>query len=82
MGKKRDTVVYELYDNRKKVYIGITDDPIRREQEHKDEGKNFKSMKVITPKLKNESAIEREEQMIEMYQKNHNGRMPRYNKKK
>jgi len=59
MGKKRDMVVYELYDNRKKVYIGITDDPTRREQEHKDEGKNFKSMKVVTPKLKNESAIER-----------------------
>ncbi len=45
--KKRGTVVYELYDNGKKVYIGITDDPERRRQEHKKD-KKFDTMKIVT----------------------------------
>ncbi len=81
MRNKRDTYVYELFDSRKIVYIGITDDLERREQEHLGEGKKFTSIRTISPKLTKESALEREDERISQYQKGHNGRTPKYNKK-
>lgn len=82
MANKRDTVIYELRDGRKKVYVGITNDPARREVEHKNDGKKFTKMTVTTPKLTEESAVAREKKAIETYQNNHKGEMPKYNKKK
>lgn len=75
--EKRDTVVYELYDKGKKVYIGITDDPERRKQEHK-QNKKFDRMKIVTGKRKEESARKEEQRRIEMYQKKI-GKKPKYN---
>ena len=79
MGKKRakrDTYLYELKDGRKTVYIGITDDPKRREQEHRDEGKKFTKTNVNFPCSK-DTAIEREQERIEQYKRSHRGKKPR-----
>ena len=38
MGKRRNSQTYALYDGRKKVYIGETNDPERRLDEHLDDG--------------------------------------------
>ncbi len=80
MKSKRDANVYELFDGRKKVYIGITDDLERREQEHKNEGKKFTSIRKVTSKLTQESALKKERERISQYQKNHRGKTPKYNK--
>ena len=47
MAQKRDTYKYELKQGNKVVYVGITKDPNRREQEHRDEGKRFTSMNIV-----------------------------------
>jgi GIY-YIG catalytic domain. len=79
MPKKRDNVVYELFDKgNNKVYIGITNDVDRRKQEH-EQDKNFSSMRTVSPKLTEESARNREKERIETFQKNHNGKLPKYN---
>ena len=76
--KRRDTVVYELYNKGKKVYIGITNDPERRRQEHKQD-KEFDTMKIVTGKRTEESARKEEQRRIEMYEKK-TGHKPKYNK--
>jgi predicted GIY-YIG superfamily endonuclease len=40
---QRDTYKYELKDGKKVVYVGITNDPERREAQHRQE-KNFGTM--------------------------------------
>lgn len=42
----RDTYLYHLKQGRKIVYTGITDDPERRELEHRSAGKRFTHMFV------------------------------------
>lgn len=42
----RDTYLYHLKQGRKIKYTGITDDPERREREHKSAGKRFTHMFV------------------------------------
>lgn len=78
MPRKRDNVVYELLEKSEKVYIGITNDVERRKREH-EKDKNFSSMRIVTPKLTEESARNREKERIEIYQKNHKGKLPKYN---
>ena len=81
MGKrraKRNTYPYVLKDRRKIVYIGITKDPKRREQEHKDEGKRFSRMIVGYPSSE-ETALKEEEKRIKRYKRGHAGKKPRYN---
>jgi len=80
MGKKRDTSRYELRDKRKIVYVGRTDDPERRAEEHKEEGKRFTSVNVVGPKVTEETAEQWEEQRLEAYRRSHGGKNPRYNK--
>jgi predicted GIY-YIG superfamily endonuclease len=75
---KRDTYPYLLKNGRKTVYIGITKDPNRREQEHKSEGKRFTQMIRKFP-CGEETARKREEEMIKRYKRNHGGKKPRYN---
>lgn len=76
---QRTDVVYELLDGHKVVYVGKTNDPKRREIEHRTDGKEFTSMRIITPKLTPESANRREEQRIQTYMSNHSGNTPQYN---
>lgn len=41
MAKKQDTVTYELKKGNEVLYVGTTNDPERREQEHVDSGKEW-----------------------------------------
>lgn len=43
-----DTVTYDLMEGRKVVYKGTTNDPERREQEHRYEGKTFSGIRVTS----------------------------------
>lgn len=79
MPKKRDTCNYNLWDSHEKVYEGITDDPRRREGEHRQEGKRFDQMKISGPRVSRETALEREQEAIEKYRRGHGGRPPKYN---
>ncbi len=82
MPKKRDTLTYELWDKGKKVYIGQTNDPEGREDEHRAEGKHFSSLKVTSPRVTEEGALRKEDEQLKAYQKGHGGQLPRYNKRK
>ena len=79
MAKKQDTVTYELKQGNKVLYIGITNDPERREQEHREEGKKFKRMKVTSRCMTEEGATKKEAERLTRYRKNQ-GRNPIYNK--
>ena len=80
MAKKRDYYRYELRDGHKIVYIGMTDNPIRREGQHKSEGKDFTRMTLVGRKVTENSAEQWEEKRLEQYRRSHGGRNPRYNK--
>lgn len=80
MAKKRDYYRYELRDRRKIVYVGITDDPVRREAEHKSQGKHFTKMNTVGPAVTKNSAEQWEEGRLEQYRRSHGGKNPRYNK--
>ncbi len=82
MASKKDHYMYELRDRAKVVYVGITDDPEKREKEHKRERKRFSSMKVIKPPVTQSSAEKWEEKRLDTYKSNHRGKNPRYNKTK
>ena len=50
MGRaKRDTYPYVLQEGRTIVYIGIMNESKRREQEHRNEGKQFTCMSIELP---------------------------------
>ena len=79
MGKKRETVTYELKTGNKIEYIGTTNDPDRRELEHKDEGKKFSHLKITSRRMTEEGAMKKEEAAIKQYKSNQ-GKTPKYNK--
>lgn len=79
MAKKRNHYRYELKEVRKIVYIGITDDPSRREPEHKSEGKHFANMKIVGRAVTEESAKQWEEKKLDQYRRSHRGKNPKYN---
>ena len=76
---ERDTVTYELKDGNKVVYVGTTNDPERREQEHKRSGKNFGHMNVTSRKMTETGAMKKEGERLSTYRKNQ-GKNPKYNK--
>ena len=59
--EKRDTVTYELKEGNKVVYVGTTNDPERREKEHKESGKNFGHMNITSRKMTETGAMKKEE---------------------
>ena len=79
MPKPRNHYRYELRDKGKIVYVGETNNPERRKEEHKDEGKRFGSMKVVGPAVTSVSAEDWEEERLEQYRRSHGGKNPRYN---
>ncbi len=79
MVKKRDTVTYELKQGNKVVYVGTTNDPDRREQQHRKEGKNFTHLKVTSIRMTKDGARKKEAEQLATYRKNQ-GRNPKYNK--
>ncbi|HUV59746.1 MAG TPA: hypothetical protein VMW09_06505 [Desulfatiglandales bacterium] len=80
MGKKRDTVTYDLKDGHKIVYRGTTSDPKAREEEHRADGKKFTKLVVTSRKMTEESAKVKESKVIKTYRKEHGGKNPKYNK--
>ncbi len=80
MAKKRNYYRYKLKQRGKIVYIGITNNPICREEEHRQEGKDFsKKMHIIRPAVSKETAEQREQNSLESYMKSHQGKNPKYN---
>ena len=75
----RDTSKYVLTKGNKIVYVGITNDPVRREAEHHQD-KDFDAMKIIGRKSSRESAEQWETDRIETDMDNHKGETPKYNK--
>lgn len=78
MAKKRETVTYELKDGNKVLYVGTTNDPERREQEHKDDGKRFKKLNITSKKMTEDGAMKKEADRLAKYRKNQ-GKNPKYN---
>jgi len=79
MPKRRDYHRYELKQQRKVVYKGITNNPERREEEHKDGGKLFSNMKIIGPSVTKKTAEDWEEKSLQSYRDSHGGINPKYN---
>lgn len=79
MSNDRDTSRYELWDGHKKVYIGITNDLERRNGEHHAEGLRFDRTEKVGPAVTRDSASEWEQQALETYRQNHDGKSPRGN---
>ena len=80
MAKKYDTFTYKLKEGNTVVYIGTTNDPKRREQEHKSEGKRFTKMEITSRRMTEDGAKKKEAKELETYRKNHKGKNPKYNK--
>ena len=79
MGSIRDTYKYELRDRNRVVYIGITNDPDRREEHHRAEGKRFSRMWLIGRQTTRAAAERWEEERLASYRRSHGGKNPRYN---
>ena len=77
---KLDTVTYELKQGNQVVYVGTTNNPERRQQEHENLGKKFSSMNITSRKMTEDGAMKKEAARLETYRKNHQGVNPRYNK--
>ncbi len=75
----RDTSKYILKQGNKIVYVGITNDPQRREAEHRQD-KDFDKMEIIGRTCTRQSAEQWETDRIETYMSNHGGNTPIYNK--
>lgn len=75
----RDTYKYELRNGRKVVYVGITNDLERRENEHRNEGMKFTSMTKVGNKTTRDAAEAWEQDRIATYKENHCGERPQYN---
>ena len=77
--KPQDTVTYDLKRDRRVVYRGTTNDPARRENEHRAEGKQFERLVVTSRRMTEEGARKRESQNLQTYRRGHGGKNPLYN---
>lgn len=80
MTKKRDTFTYDLKRGNKIVYRGITNDPERRIQQHRADGKNFDKMAITSRRMTEDGAKNKESEILKTYRHSHGGRNPKYNK--
>ena len=78
----RDTRTYDLKKGGKVVYKGTTNDPERREGEHRRARKDFDKIVPTSRRMTRDGAKEREAKNLEAYRRSHGGRNPRYNKDK
>lgn len=72
-----DTYVYKLVRNGQTVYIGITNDLKRREQEHRED-KQFDKMQVIKGPCTREEAEKLESVQLRLFSFSHS-HLPEYN---
>lgn len=75
--KRVDTYVYKLVRNGQTVYIGITNDLARREQEHRED-KQFDKMQVIKGPCTREEAEKLESLQLRLFSFSHK-HLPEYN---
>ncbi len=75
----RDTYRYILRQGHRTVYVGITDDPGRREGEHSAD-KVFDRMAIQGPRVTRGTAEKWELDAIDRYKSGHSGHGPKYNK--
>lgn len=75
--KLADTYVYKLVRNGQTVYIGITNDLARREQEHRED-KQFDKMQIIKGPCTREEAEKFESVQLRLFSIIH-GHLPEYN---
>lgn len=75
---KRDTYKYELTQGNKVVYVGITNNPERREAEHRQD-KDFTTMRIVGRPSTLSGASQWETDRIQTYMRNHGGDTPLYN---
>ena len=75
--KRVDTYVYKLVRNGQTVYIGITNDLARREQEHRED-KQFDKMQVIKGPCTREEAEKLESLQLRLFSFFHS-HLPEYN---
>ena len=80
MAKKRDTITYDLKQGRKIVYRGITNDPERRIQQHRADGKKFDKMVITSRRMTEDGAKKKESEKLKTYRHSHGGLNPKYNK--
>lgn len=80
MPKNTKCVTYDLKKGKKIVYRGITNNPKRREKEHKNSGKKFTHMAITSRTLSEKSADKKEDKALSTYRKHHRGKNPKYNK--
>ena len=78
--KRRDTRTYDLKKGREVVYRGTTNDPDKREKDHRREGKDFDKLVPTSRRMTPEGAKRKEAEQLETYRRGHGGRNPRYNK--
>ncbi len=76
MAKSR---TYALWDKRKKVYIGESEDTDARAEQHRHEGKQFDRVEITSRPMKKDNAQKREADQLAMYRRGHGGEKPRYN---
>lgn len=76
----REYYNYELKQSNRVVYRGQTNNPNRREKEHKRDGKKFTHMNIVGNAKTNHGVREAEKKSLQRYRKNHNGKNPKYNK--
>ena len=76
---KRNTYKYELKRGNEVVYAGITNNPARREAEHRQD-KDFNKMTIVGKPCSRLRAEQWEVDRIETYMRNHRGKTPKYNK--
>ena len=78
-GKPRDTFTYDLKKGNRVVYKGITDDPARRETEHRDAGKDFDKLVPTSRRMTRDGAKRKEAESLKTYRRGHGGQNPLYN---
>jgi hypothetical protein len=54
---KRDTYRYRLLKDGKIVHSGITNNPPRREREHRRDGRQFDTLQIVGPAVTRETAL-------------------------
>ena len=77
--KPRKTVTYDLKKGNKIVYRGTTNNPERRENEHRREGKDFDKLLVTSRRMTQDGAKKKEVDNLETYRRSHSGKNPKYN---
>ena len=75
---KRNTYKYELVKGNKVVYVGITNNPDRREAEHRKD-KDFTNMRIVGRPSTPNGASQWEADRIQTYMRHHGGDTPIYN---